>query len=219
MSAYRAYAEIVEMVIELIRQFYDMPRKFRILGEMGAEEYITYTNAGIKPQAQGNAFGVDLGYRLPVFDIKITAQRNSVYTRVSQNELALQFFQLGFFNPQMTDQALMCLDMMDFDGKDGIMQKVAKNGTMMQKLVQYMQIALMFAQQFAPEMVNQIAQDLMMTTGGNPGAAMGGGAPKLMEGNNIGGIPKKEHGIVENARERSANASQPEGGKVIGDKK
>jgi hypothetical protein len=159
-------------------------------------------------------FGQDMGTRLPIFDIKVSAQKKNVYTKVTQNELALQFFQMGFFNPQMTDQALMCLEMMDFDGKDGIMQKVAQNGTMFQKLVQYMQLALMLAQKSAPELVQQIGQDFMMTTGGGA-PAMGGGAPNLMQSDNIAGIPKKEHGIVTNARERSQNASQPDGGKVI----
>ena len=98
-ASYRAYSEIVEITIELIRQFYDMPRQFRILGEYGAEQYITYTNAGLQPQHQGKDFGQDMGYRLPIFDIKVSAQKKNVYTKVSQNELALQFFQLGFFNP------------------------------------------------------------------------------------------------------------------------
>ena len=219
-GSYRAYSEVVELCIELIRQFYNMPRQFRILGEYGAEQYITYTNQGIQLQYQGNAFGQDMGYRLPVFDIKVSAQKKNVYTKVSQNELAIQFFQMGFFNPQMTDQALMCLDMMEFDGKDGIMQKVAQNGTMYQKLLQYMQLALMFAQTAAPEMVEQIAQDVMITTGGGGGAMMGGASPKMFESDNIAGIGKKEPTIVANARTRSANASQPDGGKVTkGDKK
>jgi hypothetical protein len=219
MSAYRAYSEIVEMVIELIRQFYNMPRKFRILGQYGAERYVTYTNAGIQPQHQGVDFGQDMGFRLPVFDIKVSAQKKNVYTKVTQNELAIQFFSMGFFNPQMTDQALMCLEMMDFDGKDEIMQKVSQNGTMLQKLVQYMQMALMFAQKVAPDMVEAIGQDLMMVTGQAEGTMMGSTAPKLMESDNIAGLPQKEHGIVRNAREKSQNASQPDGGKVIGDKK
>ena len=210
LSAYRAYSEIVEICIELIRQFYNLPRKFRILGQYGAEQYISYTNAGIQPQSQGMDFGQDMGDRLPVFDVKVSAQKKNVYTKVSQNELALQFFQFGFFNPQMTDQALMCLEMMDFDGKDGIMQKVSQNGTMFQKLVQYMQLALMLAQQSAPQYVNQIGQELMMLTGGAGMPSMGGGAaPNMMESDNIAGIPQKEHGIVRNAREKSQNASQP----------
>ena len=68
-ASYRVYADIVDMCIELIRQFYDMPRKFRILGQYGMERYVTYTNQGIQPQHQGNAFGQDMGYRLPVFEI------------------------------------------------------------------------------------------------------------------------------------------------------
>ena len=213
LGSYRAYSEIVELCIELIRQFYNMPRTFRIIGEYGAERYITYTNQGIKLQYQGNDFGQDMGYRLPVFDIKISAQKKNVYTKVSQNELALQFFQYGFFNPQMTDQALMCLDMMEFDGKDGIMQKVARNGTIFDKLMQYMQLSLVLAQMAAPQYVEQIATD-MMNTGGQMGAQMGGGSPKMFESDNIAGIGKKEPTIVANARNKAANASQPNGGKV-----
>ena len=215
-ASYRAYSEIVELTIELIRQFYNMPRQFRILGEYGAEKYISYTNQGLQPQYQGDDFGQDMGFRLPVFDIKVSAQKKNVYNKVSQNELALQFFQLGFFNPQMTDQTLMCLDLMDFDGKDEVMQKVAKNGTMYQKLLQYMQLALTFAQQLNPMMAEQIAQDVMATMGGGGGSAMGGINPQMFQSDNISGIGKKEHPIVANARERSSEASQPDGGKVIG---
>ena len=213
-SSYRAYSEIVEMCIELVRQFYDMPRKFRILGEYGAEQYVTYTNKGIKPQPQSNDFGMSYGDRLPIFDIKVSAQKKNVYTKVTQNELALQFFQLGFFNPQMTDQALMCLDLMEFDGKDGVMQKVAQNGTMFQKLIQYMQIALMFAQSADPMMAKKIMQDMAMMTG-DAMPSMGGVAPKMMQSDNIAGIGRKEPTIVANARERASNASQPNSGKVV----
>jgi hypothetical protein len=211
LSAYRAYSEIVELCIELIRQFYNLPRKFRILGQYGAEQYISYTNQGIQPQDQGIDFGQDMGMRLPMFDVKVSAQKKNVYTKVTQNELALQFFQMGFFNPQMTDQALMCLDLMEFDGKDGVMQKVAQNGTMFDKLMQYMQLSLMLSQVAAPEYTEQIAMDMQNMGGAVP--QMGGGvAPKMMESDNIAGIPQKEHGIVKNAREKSQNASQPGGG-------
>lgn len=207
-SAYRAYGKIIELCIELIRQFYDMPRQFRILGQYGAEQYVSYTNAGIQQQAQGSAFGQDQGFRLPVFDIKVSAQKKNVYTKVTQNELALQFFKMGFFNPQMTDQTLMCLDMMEFDGKDGIMQKVAQNGTMYQKLLQYMQLALVMAQQIDPASAEGIAQDIMMTTGGG-GAPASGGTASLMQSDHIAGNGKKETKGVQNARARSNQASQP----------
>ena len=216
-TAYRAYSLIVELCIELIRQFYALPRQFRILGEYGAEQYVSYTNAGIQPQHQGNDFGKDMGMRLPVFDIKVSAQKKNVYTKVTQNELALQFFQMGFFNPQMTDQALMCLDLMEFDGKDGVMQKVAQNGTMFQKLLQYMQMALSFAQVAAPQMAEAIAQDVMNTMGGGAGP-MGGGSARMFQSDNIAGIGKTEPTNVQNARSRSGEAAQPQGGNVTAKK-
>ena len=209
-ESYRAFAQIVEICIELIRQFYDMPRKFRILGQYGAQEYVTYINNGLQLQSQGVGFDDKETFRLPVFDIKVSAQKKNVYTKVTQNELALQFFQLGFFNPQMTDQALMCLEMMEFDGKDEIMQKVAQNGTMFQKLLQYMQLALTFAQQFDPMAAEQIAQDILMTTGGAAPSG-GGGLPqsRAMTGDRGGANAK-----MNNARAASAEASQPSGGRV-----
>ena len=211
-AAYRAYGEIVELCIELIRQFYDMPRQFRIVGQYGMEQFISYSNAGLQPQYQGTDFGTDMGYRLPVFDIKISAQKKNVYTKVTQNELALQFFDKGFFNPQLTDQALMCLDMMEFDGKDGIMQKIAQNGTMFQKLIQYMQLALTLAAKAAPEMVEGLSQDVMQTMGMT--GQMGGGSSQMFQSDNIAGIGKQEPTIVENARARSGEPSQPDGGRV-----
>lgn len=211
-AAYRAYGEIVELCIELIRQFYDMPRQFRIVGQYGMEQFISYSNAGLQPQYQGTDFGTDMGYRLPVFDIKISAQKKNVYTKVTQNELALQFFDKGFFNPQLTDQALMCLDMMEFDGKDGIMQKIAQNGTVFQKLIQYMQLALTLAAKAAPEMVEGLSQDVMQTMGVT--GQMGGGSSQMFQSDNIAGIGKQEPTIVENARARSGEASQPDGGRV-----
>ena len=143
-ASYRAFRKVVLMVIELIRQFYDLPRCFRIMGENGTARFVEYSNANLQPQMQGIEMGVDMGYRLPLFDVEITAQKASPYSKMSQNELALQFFGAGFFNPQMSDQALACLEMMDFDRKQGIMQRIAQNGMM------YKAAMMMMQQQMAP---------------------------------------------------------------------
>ena len=63
-GAYRAVRKVVLMVIELMRQFYDMPRSFRIMGQNGTARYASYSNAGIAPMHQGVEMGVDLGYRI-----------------------------------------------------------------------------------------------------------------------------------------------------------
>ena len=142
-ASYRQFRKLCVMVIELIRQFYDMPRCFRIMGENGAMRYVQYSNAGIVPQMQGNDFGVDMGYRLPMFDIEVSAQKQSPYSKMSQNELALQFFGAGFFAPQNADMALACLDMMDFDRKQFVMQKIAQNGGMYQQMMAMQQQMMM----------------------------------------------------------------------------
>ena len=124
MSSYRAYASIVELCIELIRQFYHVPRSFRILGRYGADRFVSYTNRGIRPVHQGVEFGQDMGMRLPVFDIRISAQKKDSYSRAAQNELAMALFKMGIFDPDKTEQAVACLEMMSFEGKDDLIQKV-----------------------------------------------------------------------------------------------
>ena len=106
--------------------------KFRILGAFGAEEYISYDNSRLLPVSQGEAFGQDMGLRKPVFDIRIMAQKRNSYTRVTQNELALQLYQLGFFDPARWPQARECLEMMDFEGKDVLLRRLSENAAQLQ---------------------------------------------------------------------------------------
>ena len=191
-ASYRAYRKIIIMVIERIRQFYDLPRCFRIIGDNGAVNFIKYSNAGLIAEYQGEEFGIDMGYRIPMFDIEVTAQKSSPYSKMAQNELALQFYGAGFFNPTMAVQALACLDMMDFDRKDAIMTKIAQNGAAYQ----------------AAAMAAQMA----MGAGGPPDKEVAEGAAKTAEGNEaLGGNSEKarESANTKNARQRVADSTSP----------
>lgn len=183
-SAYRAYARMIRMVIERIRQFYDLPRKFRILGADGAEEYVSYCNAHLKAQS----LGADGLLRTPVFDVTVTTQKHTEYTKLAQNELALQFFQLGFFRPGMEQQALACLDMMDFDGKEQVLQKI-RGGT---QDTLWQRMALTLAQRYEPELFASLTD-----------SAQGMRADVRLEG-------EKAPVQVRQARKRAAEAAQPE---------
>ena len=212
MGSYRSYQKVVNLCIELIRQFYTLPRQFRIVGEYGTHEFISYQNSGIQPQPQYGMNGEDMGFRKPVFDIKVSAQRRNVYTKVANNEMALQFFQMGFFAPQMAEQALICLEIMDFDGKEGIMQKISQQAMMMQKLMFWLQQGMMMAQMTGNIMLQQQAAMDMQQLGmaaPAPMAAAGGAAPEQFTADNLSGGEKKEHALVTKARERANNASQP----------
>ena len=208
-AAYRSYRKMVLMVIELIRQFYDMPRCFRIMGENGTMRYVQYSNAGITPQAQGTEFGTDMGFRLPLFDIEVSAQKQSPYSKMSQNELALQFFGAGFFNPQMADQALACLDMMDFDRKEFIMQKIAQNGGMYQQMMmmqqQMMQLGAMVDQSRGG---NEITMGLANQFGIQP-PTMNGPAGGAKDTEALGGESTSEASTTKKARQRVADSTSP----------
>ena len=212
-ASYRAFRKLCLMVIELIRQFYDLPRCFRIMGENGAAKYVQYSNAGIQPQFQGNDLGMDMGYRIPLFDIEVTAQKQSPYSKMSQNELALQFFSAGFFNPQIADQALACLDMMDFDRKQFIMQKIAQNGGMYQQMMAMQQQMVMLAQMVDQSRGSNIAEQLMAQfTGGAPVAPIDGTNPaqNVEQTEALGGKEgAKESNHTKKARERVAQSTDP----------
>lgn len=211
-ASYRAFRKVCLMVIELIRQFYDIPRCFRIMGENGAARYVEYSNAGISPQFQGIEMGVDMGYRTPLFDIEITAQKQSPYSKMSQNELALQFFGAGFFNPANADQALACLDMMDFDRKQFIMQKIAQNGGMYQQMLMMQQQMLMLAQMVDQAKGTNIAEGIAAgITGGAAPAPVDGGqaAGNVKETEALGGSEKSEASNTKKARQRVAESTDP----------
>ncbi len=147
-GSYRVYTEICTMAIELIRQFYDVQRTFRITGDDGQPDYVSMDNSALQG-GQINIAGQDFKTKEPIFDVKPRAQRQNPYTTLSQNEMALQFYQLGFFNPQMAEQALQCIEMMDFEGKDKVKQSIQQNSMMAQQLQQMTQVANLSAQALA----------------------------------------------------------------------
>lgn len=201
-SGYRAYREIVLLCIELIRQFYDAPRRFRITGQDGQEQFVSYDNSGLRPQPQGEAYGVDLGYRVPEFDISVQAQKQTTYTAIAQNELALQFYQLGFFDPAQTDRTLMCLDMMDFRGKEELTQKIRAMGGLYDKLQMVLQYAATLAQQYGDAAA--MGQLAAISGGGTGQTAAVPREPVTMPSQS-----REENTMVTKARSQAREASQP----------
>lgn len=123
-ASYVAYSELVELCIELIRQFYGLPRQFRISGRLGEEEFISFSNSLLQPRPILDPWGEQLGLCEPVFDVKVSAQKRNAYSRLSQNELAMELYRMGIFEPGREEQAMNCLELMDFDGKDELMRSL-----------------------------------------------------------------------------------------------
>ena len=174
-SAYRAFTKECYLVIELMRQFYDEERIYRITGEGGGTEYVPFSNAQLQPKPGGMVGGVQLGNREPVFDITVTAAKKSTFSRLSQNETAKECYQMGLFNPANADAALAVLDMMDFEGIEKVRQRVSQNGTLYQQL-----------QQMAQQM-QKMAAIIDQQNGTNISAAAGAAAQAEAGGQAAGG--------------------------------
>ena len=152
-NRYTGHQEVNYLVIELIRQFYTEARSFRIDGKGGEYKFVDYDNSRIAGEQE------DSMRRRPVFDIKVVAEKQSPFSRAAQNETAKELYGLGLFNPQMAEPALVCLDMMEFEGKESIRQQVQQNSILLQQM-QAMQQAIMSFDAAYPQLGLAVAAGL-----------------------------------------------------------
>lgn len=144
--SYRVYTRVCYLAIELMRQFYDDTRAFRITGDTGKYEFIEFNNARIKDQpippayeGQENEEGYVQAFRKPIFDVVVKPQKRSPYSKMAQNELAKEMLGLGMFNPQNAEQTMTALELMDFDGIETVKERVQQGQTLMNVIQQLMQ--------------------------------------------------------------------------------
>ena len=211
-SAYRAFAKECYLVIELMRQFYDEQRVYRITGESGSTEYVPFSNAALQAQPGGMVGGVQLGDHEPVFDITVTAAKKSTFSRLSQNETAKECYQLGFFAPANADAALAALDMMDFEGIEKVRERVSQNGTLYQQLQQMAQqlqkMAAIIDQQNGTN-VSAAASAAGQAAAGSGGGS-GGKTVAASTLNSLGGVVGDRSGSLSSqAAKRAMNVNNP----------
>ena len=196
-DGYEAFADVVTLCIELIRQFYQLPRQFRLLGAMGTEEFISYDCSGLQPKAMDD--GVSVSYRVPEFDLEIGAEQESPYRTAEHNQLALQLFQLGFFREDLADQALRCLELMEFKNKDQLVRLIAGGRTQAAEIAALRQQLLQLAQVVDEAKGTRLAPALAAEyAGSSPASAVAGTAPQ-----------PKNVSAMERSRKQSREAVQP----------
>lgn len=217
---YRAERELYYIIIELIRQFYSEPRDFRTQDSNGDLRFIQFSNANIVEQDRRNPDGTVRHVR-PVFDITVTAEKQSPFNRAAQNETAKELYGMGLFEPERAIPALVCLDMMDFDGKDKIKQQIQENATMLQQFQAAMQLITQLSmmdpqiaamamqagltspeQMAAMETQQQMAQAQPQSSGGRSSQG-------TAEDRAARNIDKGDNSQAAKARLRAANLTQP----------
>lgn len=185
-ASYRAYTRINAMCIELMRQFYDETRSFRITGGApGSYQFVQMNNAGLKDQPLPAAYpGQEAIYRRPVFDVKIRAQKKNPFSRMEQNERAKELYGLGFFNPERAQEALGALEMMEFEGVDQVREQVQQGQTLLNVCRQLMQ------------QLDQMAVIVQALTGKDMGV---GAQPRSAGGDRSAGVTAAGGGVTDAA--------------------
>ena len=160
-DGYEAFSQVVTLCIELVRQFYSVPRQFRLLGRGAERQFDLFDNGGLQPQLMELG-----GYRVPEFDLEVAAQNETPYKTMEYNQLALQLFQMGFFRADMAEQALRCLDLMEFRNKDQL-AAVIRQGRQRTQQVEWLQGRLMTALRLLDaRQGSQLAEELAREMGG-----------------------------------------------------
>ena len=117
-EGYNAFKEIILLCIELMRQFYDQPRTYRVDSRNGNREYIRFSNRNWRKSS--NLHPVE-------FDIAVSAEKNNPYSRISQNQTLTDLWKIGVFRPDMADSAALLLEGMYLDGKEKLIEGIMKN--------------------------------------------------------------------------------------------
>ena len=211
---YRAERELYYMILELVRQFYAEPRSFRTMADNGDLRFIQYSNAGIVEHDTLMPDGTVRHVR-PVFDITVSAEKQSPFSRAAQNETAKELYGMGLFEPERAIPALVCLDMMDFEGKDKIKSQIQENAVMLQQFQAAMQIIqqaamvdpmvgqmAMQAGLIAPEQMQAMAQQQASAPSGQPESS----TPEERAARATAGGDNSQ---AAKARVRAANAALP----------
>lgn len=136
-QSYAAISDVVMLVIELIRQYYNEERTFRITGDDESVSYIRYSNENIKNKKMGSlsqkaieflkGFGFDVDSeagRSAKFDVTLSVEKNNPYQRGQHNQLILTLYQMGVLNPQNAQLGSFIISNLSFDGKDKILEEL-----------------------------------------------------------------------------------------------
>lgn len=214
---YRAERELYHMIIELIRQFYAEPRSFRTMDDNGDFRFIQYSNAGIVEHDVMLPDGT-IRHSRPIFDISVSAEKQSPFSRAAQNETAKELYGMGLFHPENAIPALVCIDMMDFESKDKIKQQIQENATMLQQFQAAMQIIQQAA--MVDPMVGQMAaQAGLIDPNMMPQPQMTGAPPQqsappssgegTAEERAAANVSRTDNSMAAKARLRAANMAAP----------
>ena len=136
-TLYRGTRDEAYLMVETMRQFYTEPREFRVEEEDGHYHFVQYISGLVEDGVKNN--GVE-------FDINIIAEKQSPFSKAAQNEIIKEMYGMGLFAPENSQAALVCLEGMEFEGKEKIKGMVKENSVFLQQFTGAMNFIMSLAQ-------------------------------------------------------------------------
>lgn len=136
-TLYRGTRDEAYLMVETMRQFYTEPREFRVEEEDGHYHFVKYISGLVEDGVKNN--GVE-------FDINIIAEKQSPFSKAAQNEIIKEMYGMGLFAPENSQAALVCLEGMEFEGKEKIKGMVKENSVFLQQFTGAMNFIMNLAQ-------------------------------------------------------------------------
>lgn len=175
-DSYDSYKDIVVMIIELMREFFDEPRYYRTSDEFGHKDFTEFDNSMLyakiasgeqytDPETGETVFPA-VEWRPLEFDIDVTPQRENPYSQEKMNNTILTFWQSGFMTPDNIPIAVLALKNMHFDGKEKFISDL-------QSFKDEYDAQFAAQQQAAPAMAAEGTDDAMLAQLQNEAAARG----------------------------------------------
>lgn len=140
-KSYNAFSKTVYLQVEIISEFYDEPRSYRLDkkkeelkdGEI-PYDFIEFTNQSLQSQPLPVIGDLEQQYRKPIFDIKVVPEKQTPFNQIAHNELAKEMYSFGMFNPEQAQASLAALSMMKFEGIDEVKKKIQENSQVLEQL-------------------------------------------------------------------------------------
>ena len=114
-DTYDSFKAVIQMVIELMREFYTQKRAYRIYDSNGQRAFAEFSNAMMYTPCVDDE---GVGTKELMFDIDVTIQRENPYSRENVNNTMLNLWSKGIFAPDNYETAVVTLKNMQFDGKE-----------------------------------------------------------------------------------------------------
>lgn len=210
-NTYQAFKKVCELTIELIRQFYDEARVYRIIGESGDNEYVSIDKSMLSAPQMQNTFGLELQTKEPQFDLIVKVSKQNAYSRAAQNQDALSLYQMGFFAPQRATESLTALEVMELDNKEKLKELVNRNSMQAQFNSQVLPKLIETVMQFDPMMGRDALQAAEAAGLIEQGAVMpqrAEAAPTLAE-NSVTGSAERSNAYMDRQRAAATAKTAP----------